>query len=133
MNVLLLDTNVVSILFNKNHSLRLSCMEAVAGRQLVISFMTRAELMLWPAANNWGESRRTALAQHIALYTTLYPDERTCAIWAEVVDHCRRAGQPIQTADAWIASTARQWRVPLVTADFRDYAAIGDLDVVPIS
>ena len=108
-------------------------MEAVAGRQLVISFMTRAELMLWPAANNWGESRRAALAQHIALYTTLYPDERTCAIWAEVVDHCRRAGQPIQTADAWIASAARQWRVPLVTADFRDYAAIGDLDVVPIS
>ena len=108
-------------------------MEAVAGRQLVISFMTRAELMLWPAANNWGESRRAALAQHIALYTTLYPDDRTCAIWAEVVDHCRRAGQPIQTADAWIAATARQWRVPLVTADFRDYAAIGDLDVVPIS
>jgi predicted nucleic acid-binding protein len=44
-----------------------------------------------------------------------------------------RAGQPIQTADAWSASAARQWRVPLVTADFRDYAAIGDLDVVPIS
>jgi predicted nucleic acid-binding protein len=67
------------------------------------------------------------------LYASLYPDERACAIWAEVVDQCRRAGQPIQTADAWIASTARQWRVPLVTADFRDYAAIGDLDVVPIS
>jgi predicted nucleic acid-binding protein len=44
-----------------------------------------------------------------------------------------RAGQPIQTADAWIASAARQWRVPLVTADFQDYAAAGDLDVVPIS
>jgi predicted nucleic acid-binding protein len=35
-------------------------------------------------------------------------------------------------ADAWIASTARQWSVPLVTTDFRDYAAIDDLDVVPI-
>jgi predicted nucleic acid-binding protein len=43
-----------------------------------------------------------------------------------------RAEQPIQTADAWIASTARQWRVPLVTANFRDDAAISDLDVVPI-
>jgi predicted nucleic acid-binding protein len=42
------------------------------------------------------------------------------------------AGQPIQTADAWVASAARQWRVPVVTADFRDYAAISDLDVVPI-
>jgi predicted nucleic acid-binding protein len=48
------------------------------------------------------------------------------------VDRCRRIGQPIQTADAWIASTARQWGVPLVTTDFRDYAAIDDLDVVPI-
>jgi predicted nucleic acid-binding protein len=132
MNVLLLDTNVVSILFNRNHSLRQTCIEAVAGHQLVISFMTRAELLLWPAANNWGAHRRTALEEHMALYLTLFPDERTCAIWAAVLDQCRRAGQPIQTADAWIAASARQWACPLVTTDFRDYAAIEDLDVVPI-
>ena len=132
MKVLLLDTNVVSILFKKNHLLRQACLEAVSRQQLVISFMTRAELMLWPVANNWGESRRAALAEHIALYTTLYPDERTCAIWADVVNGCRRTGQPIQTADAWIAAAARQWGIALVTTDFRDYAAIDDLDVVPI-
>ena len=132
MKVLLLDTNVVSILFKKTHSLRPACLEAVSGQQLVISFMTRAELMLWPVANNWGESRRTALSEHIALYTTLYPDERTSAIWAEVVNRCRRTGQPIQIADPWIASAARQWGVALVTTDSRDYAAIDDLDVVPI-
>jgi len=40
--------------------------------------------------------------------------------------------QPIQTADAWIASAACQWGCPLVTTDFRDYAAVDDLDVVPI-
>lgn len=94
--------------------------------------MTRAELLLWPATNNWGEQRRSTLAQHLALYTTLYPDEHTCDIWVEVVDRCRRAGQPIQTADAWIASTARQWQLPLVTTDVRDYQAIDDLEVVPI-
>ena len=132
MKVLLLDTNVVSILFKKTHSLRQVCLEAVTGQQLAISFMTRAELMLWPITNNWGDPRWAALSQHLALYTTLYPDERTCAIWAEVVNRCRRTGQPIQTADAWIASAARQWGIPLVTADFRDYAAVDDLDVVPI-
>src|SRR6266478_4912755 len=94
--------------------------------------MTRAELMLRPVTNDCGESRRAALSQHLALYTTLYPDEHTCAIWAEVVNRCRRTGQPIQTADAWIASAARQWSIPLVTADFRDYVAVDDLDVVPI-
>ena len=112
MSVLVVDTNVVSILFNQHHGLRQVCLEAVAGHQLVISFMTRSELLLWPAANNWGEVRREALNQHLALYLTLYPDEHTCAIWASVVDRCRRAGQPIQTADAWIASAARQWSCP---------------------
>lgn len=132
MTVLLLDTNVVSILFNRNHGLRQYCMEAVAGSHLSISFMTRAELLLWPAANNWGESRRSTLADHLTLYTTLYPDELTCDFWVRIVDRCRRAGQPIQTADAWIAATALRWRIPLVTNDFRDYEAIDDLEIVPI-
>jgi predicted nucleic acid-binding protein len=132
MSVLLVDTNVVSILFNRRHSLRQTCIDAVAGRQLLISFMTRSELLLWPAANNWGESRRASLEQHMALYLTVYPDERTCKIWAEVMDRCRRIGHRIQTADAWIASTARQWDCPLVTADFRDYAAVDRLNVIPI-
>ena len=70
MNVLLLDTSVVSILLNRNHSLRQTCIEAVADHQLVISFMTRAELSLWPVANNWGASRRSALEEHTALYLT---------------------------------------------------------------
>jgi predicted nucleic acid-binding protein len=107
MSILLVDTNVVSILFNRNHTLRQVCIDAVAGHQLVISFMIRTELLLWPAANNWGETRLGK-------------------------DSSRRAGQPIQTADAWIASAARQWGCPLVTTDFGDYAAIDDLDLVPI-
>jgi predicted nucleic acid-binding protein len=128
----LLDTNVVSILFNRKHSLRDSCIKAVAGSQLAISFMTRAELLLWPAANNWGDQRRSVLAEHLDLYTTLYPDESTCAIWVAIVDRCRRAGLSSQTADEWIASTAIQWSLPLVTTDFRDYAAIDNLEIVPI-
>ena len=79
-----------------------------------------------------GASRRAALATHLGWYTTLYPDGRTCVIWGEIVDHCRRDGKPIHTADAWIASTALQWRIPLVTADFRDYEVIDDLELVPI-
>lgn len=71
MNALLLDTNIVSILFNRNHRLRQNCINAVAGHQLVISFMTRAELLLWPAANNWGTSRR-ARSKSIQLCTSRY-------------------------------------------------------------
>lgn len=66
------------------------------------------------------------------MYLTLYPDERTCALWAAIVDQCRCAGRTIQAADAWIASSARQWDRPLVTTDFRDYEAIENLDMIPI-
>ena len=59
---------MVSILFNRKHSLRQRCMDAVAGYQLVISFMTRAELLLRPIANNWGTSRRATLEAHLTLY-----------------------------------------------------------------
>jgi predicted nucleic acid-binding protein len=68
--------------------------------------MTRAELWLWPSCQQ--------------------------EIWVEVVKGCHRAGQPIQTADAWIASTAEQWQLPLVTIDFRDYEPVADLEIVPM-
>ena len=73
------------------------------------------------------------LLQHLNLYTTLYVDEHTRSIWAEIVASCRRAGRPLQTADAWIAASARQWRLPLVTADVGDFEAVPELDIVPLS
>ena len=99
MNVLHLDTNVVSILFNKNHSLRKACIDAVTGQQLVISFMTRAELMLWPTANNWGESRRAGLAQHL-----------TCT------RHCTQTSAHVQSGpESWINVDALDSRSRLQT------------------
>jgi predicted nucleic acid-binding protein len=71
MKVLFLDTNVVSILFKKTHSLRQACLEAVSGQQLVISFMTRAELTLWPVTNNWGESRGRSFGAHSLVHDVL--------------------------------------------------------------
>jgi predicted nucleic acid-binding protein len=89
-------------------------------------------LLLWPAVNNWGELRRTALLQHLGLYTALYPDELTCAVWVDIIASCRRAGKAIHIADAWIAATARQWGLPLVTADLRDFERVEDLSIVLI-
>jgi predicted nucleic acid-binding protein len=132
MNLLLLDTNGVSILFSREHSLRETCLNTVSGHQLLISFMSLGELLLWPVSNNWGATRRSALEARIARFLTLYPDERPCALWVSVGDGFRRAGRPVRTADAWIAAIALQWSCPLVTTDYRDYEAIDGLNVVPI-
>jgi predicted nucleic acid-binding protein len=75
MKVLLLDTNVVSILFKPDHSLRQKRLAMVTGHQWFISFMARAELLLWLRVNGWGSRRREELIHHVDLCATLYPDE----------------------------------------------------------
>jgi|SRR5436190_22877604 len=132
MTVLLLDTNVVSILFKPDHPLHPKCFEVVAGGQWLISLMTRAELLLWPRVNRWGQKRREELLKHIDLCTTILPDEGTCLSWVEIVAESRDKGRPVTVADAWIAATARQWDLPLVTADHRDYQHISGLTIVPV-
>ncbi|MFN0168217.1 MAG: PIN domain-containing protein [Bryobacteraceae bacterium] len=128
----MLDTNIVSILFKPDHSLHHKCFDVVSGHQWFVSFMTRAELLLWPRLNNWGTRRRENLSHHIDLCTTLLPDEETCRHWSDIVAESQSAGRPITTADGWIAAAARQWRLALVTADYRDYEHIEDLILIPM-
>jgi predicted nucleic acid-binding protein len=132
MNVLLLDTNIVSILFKPDHTLHAKCLELVSGNQLFISFMTKAELLLWPEQNHWGPIRTQELLKHIDLCTTLFPDEETCSHWVRIISESRSAGQTITTADAWIAATARQWDLPLVTVDYRDFEHLEGLILIPV-
>jgi tRNA(fMet)-specific endonuclease VapC len=133
MSTLLLDTSAVSILFKPDYTLHKHCFEIVAGSEWFISFMTRAELLLWPKVNRWGSVRAKALHSHIELCTTLFPDEDTCAEWSEIVAESRFAGRSITAADAWIAAAARQWDIPLVTSDQRDFEHIERLTVIPLA
>lgn len=132
MRVLLLDTNIVSILFNLDHPLRSKCVEEIGDQECFISFMTRGELLLWPNANGWGNERRQRLARHMAQFTMLLPDEETCSLWADVMAESRRVGRTMETADAWIAATAKQWDLALMTADHRDFNHLDGLTLIPI-
>lgn len=132
MSVLLLDTNVVSILFKPDHTLHQRCLHIAAGNQWFISFMTRGELLLWPRFNQWGSTRREQLTLHIDLCATLYADDDTCRIWVDIITESRAAGRTITPADAWVAAAARQWDLPLVTADYRDFEHLESLTLIPI-
>jgi predicted nucleic acid-binding protein len=71
------------------------------------------------------------LLKHIDLCTTLFPEE-TCTLWVDIMDESRSVGRPIATADAWIAATARQWELPLVTTDHQDFEHLDGLVLVPV-
>ncbi len=133
MGVLLLDTDIVSILFKPDHSLHQKCFGIVAGHQWFISFMTGGELLLWPRVNQWGSRRREELTSHIDLCTTLLPDEDTCKVWADIMAESRVVGRPLTASDAWIAAAARQCDFALVTADHRDFECLEGLTLVPVS
>jgi predicted nucleic acid-binding protein len=63
----------------------------------------------------------------------LFPDENTCALWADIMAESRAAGRPMTVADAWIAAAARQWDLPLVTADHRDFEHLNGLTLIPLA
>jgi len=95
--------------------------------------MTRGELLLWPRVNHWGVTRREELMGHIGLCTTLFPDERTCDLWADILSESRVAGRPITAADAGVAAAARQWDLALVTADYSDFEHLDGLTLIAVS
>jgi predicted nucleic acid-binding protein len=133
MKAFLLDTNVVSILFKPDHPLHDKYFGIVGASQWFISFMTQAELQLWPRVNRWGSIRREKLAGHISLCTTLFPDEDTCELWADIMAESQTVGRPMTAPDAWVAAAARQWNLALVTADYRDFEHLAKLVLVPLS
>jgi tRNA(fMet)-specific endonuclease VapC len=132
MSPILLDTNVVSVIFKTNHPLRPAALDATDGHELYIAFMTKAEVLVWPMNNDWGARRRAELSEHLSEFTTLLPDDDSPRYWAEVMATSKRLGRPMDAADAWIAATALQWDLPLVTNNFRDFEPLSELTLVRI-
>ena len=63
-------------------------------------------------------------------YTVLPFDIALCRLWGEVRANCRAVGRPISPQDAWIAATALQHRMPLVTHNPADFEAIEELELI---
>jgi tRNA(fMet)-specific endonuclease VapC len=129
MDVVLLDTNIVSFLL-KGDSRARSYAPHLQGRILAISFMTVAELFQWAFVHNWGARRMSQLETSLRNYTVLPFDIALCRLWGEVRANCRAVGRPISPQDAWIAATALQHRMPLVTHNPADFEAIEELELI---
>jgi len=124
------DTDVVSF-YSKNDSRFASYAPALAGNELVISFMTLSELLLWQRLRSWGETRRREFLDEIRRQYIIYPvDEPLCHLWADLKTHAKNRGRALENADAWIAATALQLEAPLVTHNERDFQFLPELRVV---
>jgi len=128
-SVVVVDTDVVSFQFKRDTRAVLYDPH-LAGRVLVLSFMTIAELDGWSLHQRWGAARRARLDAHLRRFVTYPYDRNLCRVWAEATQEARQAGRPIQCADAWIAATALALDVPLVTHNPSDYAGVSSLTII---
>jgi tRNA(fMet)-specific endonuclease VapC len=128
MNIVLLDTDVVSFLI-KGDSRALTYAPLVQGQRLAISFMTVAELFQWAAIRKWGPKRVTQLEQTLATYLIIPVDIELCRIWGTLRAERQAAGQTIAPQDAWIAATALRHTLPLITHNPSDFTGIAGIEI----
>src|ERR1700730_15331072 len=83
MSIVVVDTDVVSFLF-KSHPTAWKYLPHLAGRTVLISFMTVAELDRWTLEARWGEPRREKLREYLEPFVVLPYNRALCAKWAEV-------------------------------------------------
>ena len=124
--LLVLDTNVLSYLFRRD-PLGVQYAPHLRGHSTVISFQTVAELRYGMEKANWGEQRSGEQEDFMRRFRTIYPTDSVCTHWARAMISARRAGRPVNTANAWIAATALALNAPLVTHNASDFAGIPGL------
>jgi tRNA(fMet)-specific endonuclease VapC len=124
------DTNVVSFFLRSDTRYTLY-KPHLDDKELLLSFMSLAELHRWALKRYWKEPRLSKLQQYISTnYAIHYADEELCRRWAAVREECRKKGRAIDTDDAWIAATALMLNLPLITHNYKDFFHIEGLEVV---
>jgi tRNA(fMet)-specific endonuclease VapC len=126
MSQIVVDTDIASYVFNW-HSNTQRYADALRGSELVLSFMSIAELRMGAISAGWGGRRRLLLEQFIHGFKLFYADNNLCTVWARIRADARAAGRAVSPQDAWIAATALVLDVPLATNNRRDYEHVRKL------
>lgn len=127
MSALVLDTNVVSYLM-RNHTLAQKYRRHLEGHILTISFMTVGELYEGAFRANWSSDRMRELEARIRTFLVIPSSQLICQMWGQV--RSARRHQPISAQDAWVASTALSYSLPLVTHNPGDFGGIPNLQII---
>ena len=129
MKRLAADTDVVSYIF-KWHTFAPHYVELLEANEVVLSFITPAEMRLGALKARWGLRKRNLLEGYLSRFAVCYPDDQLCTRWAEVKHESNQKGQPMSSQDAWIVATALYLDALLVTYNVRHYAHLAKLQIL---
>jgi predicted nucleic acid-binding protein len=132
MTPVVVDTDVVSFLF-KNDSRAQLYLPLMRNRDLLVSFMTEAELEQWILLANWGVDRVRRFSIFMTGFASVPSSRDLILQWAGVMVAARANGRRIEAADAWIAATALLYGAALLTHNPKDYLGLPNLSVLSCS
>lgn len=130
MSRLLLDTSAYSAAFRGNGAAK----EAIqSAEELFLSPIVIGELLAGFAGGRHREKNEKELAEFLAVPSVsgLEIDQETARRYALILTSLRAAGTPIPTNDIWIAASAMQHGLELLTADDH-FSKVGQIVVRPI-
>ena len=130
---LVVDTDVASFIFKWHPEFAPRYVNIVRGSELIVSFMTVAEMRQGALDANWGPRKCAVLEAYLADFSVLHSDSLLCSTWATVRNESIQKGRPISSADVWIAATALVLSVPLVTNNPKDYRHLDKLQIVSLA
>lgn len=133
MSVLVVDTDVTSFIFRAD-PLGQPYIPLLEGHHAVLSFMSLAELALWPLRSRWGHARQRKLREFLdENFAICFVDEDLCGLWADIRYQGFAKGLPVSPQDAWIAATARYLDSALVTHNHKHYKDIDGIRVITVA
>jgi predicted nucleic acid-binding protein len=130
MNAVGVDTDVVSLVF-KGDGRADKYLSALAVPDLLVSFMTEAELERWILQATWGPERIFRFRAYMKRFVSVPSSRDLIVKWAEVMVLARSIGRRIEVADAWIAATALLYDASLVTNNPNDYVGVAGIKLLP--
>jgi predicted nucleic acid-binding protein len=132
MTPAVVDTDVVSFLF-KNDSRAQVYLPLMRNRDLLVSFMTEAELEQWILLAKWGVDRVRRFRIFMTGFVSVPSSRDLILQWAGVMVAARANGRRIEAADAWIAATTLLYDAVLITHNPKDYLGVPNLHVFSCS
>ena len=126
--MIVLDTNVVSYIFNNDSRAGLYT-DQIRGQRAFISFQSLEEIWHGVYRDRWGNRRKDELTEYLERYEVVWPNRDLVDVCARLRAERRRAGRELDIADAWIAATALMLNCPLATHD-SDFAGIPNLRLI---
>jgi tRNA(fMet)-specific endonuclease VapC len=130
MNAVVVDTDVVSLVF-KGDSRAEKYLSVLSGPDLLVSFITEAELERWILQAQWGPERIVRFRSYMRRFVSVPSSRDLIVKWAEAMVRARSQGRRIEVADAWIAATALLYDAPLVTNNPGDYVGVAAVKLLP--